>query len=59
MVLKPPTHTHFTRVQRLSCGLCLLLCSALISLMFWEVPTHESPLILNLGKSFLDSGTPP
>ncbi|KAJ6652506.1 hypothetical protein lerEdw1_011476 [Lerista edwardsae] len=49
VLLRPPAHTPFTRVQRLSCGLCLLLCSALISLMFWEVPPQESPQLLRLG----------
>ncbi|XP_060132446.1 polycystin-1-like protein 2 [Zootoca vivipara] len=40
-----------TRVQGLSCCFCLLLCSALVSLMFWEVP-HESPELLRVGSCF-------
>ncbi|CAI5782254.1 kidney disease 1-like 2 [Podarcis lilfordi] len=40
-----------TRVQGLSCGFCLLLCSALVSLMFWEVP-HDSPELLSVGSCF-------
>ncbi|XP_042293443.1 polycystic kidney disease protein 1-like 2 isoform X3 [Sceloporus undulatus] len=43
LVLQPPPHSPFTRAQRLSCGWCLLLCSALISLMFWEVPQEDAP----------------
>lgn len=63
VVLRPPAHTPFTRVQRLSCGLCLLLCSALVSLMFWEVPPQESPELLRLGEASPPSpwemGVPP
>ncbi|XP_048371286.1 polycystic kidney disease protein 1-like 3 [Sphaerodactylus townsendi] len=31
----------FTRVQRLSCCLALLLCSMLINIMFWKGPVEE------------------
>nr|XP_056718403.1 polycystic kidney disease protein 1-like 3 [Euleptes europaea] len=33
----------FTRVQRLSCCLSLLLCSMLINIMFWKGPVEEEP----------------
>ncbi|XP_077166484.1 polycystin-1-like protein 3 isoform X3 [Paroedura picta] len=33
----------FTRVQRLSCCLALLLCSMLINIMFWKGPEEDEP----------------
>ncbi|XP_078236568.1 polycystin-1-like protein 2 isoform X3 [Pogona vitticeps] len=51
LVLRPPPHTAFTRVQRISCFWCLLLCSSLISLMFWET-ADESPPLLSVGSYF-------
>lgn len=37
---KSPTST-FTRVQRLSCALCLLLSSMLVTIMFHGIPTDD------------------
>ncbi|XP_062817853.1 polycystin-1-like protein 2 [Anolis carolinensis] len=53
LVLRPPPRSPFTRAQRLSCAWSLLLCSALISLMFWESPQGDStPLLLDAGSVF-------
>ncbi|KAJ7311801.1 hypothetical protein JRQ81_006110 [Phrynocephalus forsythii] len=51
VALRPPARTSFTRVQRISCFWCLLLCSSLISLMFWEAE-GESPQLLSVGSYF-------
>ncbi|XP_063432942.1 polycystin-1-like protein 2 [Mytilus trossulus] len=40
-ILSKPCQSHFTRVQRLSCCLSLLLCAMLTSIMFHGVPTDD------------------
>ncbi|KAG7327235.1 hypothetical protein KOW79_008841 [Hemibagrus wyckioides] len=49
--VNPPRHSPFTRVQRISCCMCLLLCTMVINIMFWNIPKDgESPVIVKLGS---------
>lgn len=41
-ILSKPPNSDFTRVQRLSCALSLLLCTMLTCLMFHGIPTEDS-----------------
>ncbi|KAL7866550.1 hypothetical protein AOLI_G00143640 [Acnodon oligacanthus] len=50
-IVDPPRHSPFTRVQRVSCCMSLLLCTMAINIMFWNIPTNEdSPVILKIGS---------
>ncbi|KAI5101376.1 polycystic kidney disease protein 1-like 2, partial [Silurus meridionalis] len=50
-IVNPPRHSPFTRVQRVSCCMCLLLCTMVINIMFWNIPKDgESPVIVKLGS---------
>ncbi|XP_077057704.1 polycystin-1-like protein 2 [Siphateles boraxobius] len=50
-IVDPPRRSPFTRVQRVSCCMCLLLCTMAINIMFWNLPTdQESPVILKIGS---------
>ncbi|KAK2869533.1 hypothetical protein Q7C36_001404 [Tachysurus vachellii] len=50
-IVNPPRHSPFTRVQRVSCCMCLLLCTMVINIMFWNIPKDgESPVIIKLGS---------
>ncbi|TRZ00915.1 hypothetical protein DNTS_007790 [Danionella cerebrum] len=50
-VVDPPRRSPFTRVQRVSCCMSLLLCTMAINIMFWNLPTDaESPVILKIGS---------
>nr|XP_022331159.1 polycystic kidney disease protein 1-like 2 isoform X2 [Crassostrea virginica] len=40
-IASKPSYSSFTRVQRLSCALCLLLMTMLTSLMFHGIPTDD------------------
>ncbi|XP_030060534.1 polycystic kidney disease protein 1-like 2 [Microcaecilia unicolor] len=48
-VLNHPAFSSFTRVQRVSCCLCLLLCTIVINLMFWEIPQGSYPDLIHIG----------
>ncbi|KAK3562032.1 hypothetical protein QTP86_024799 [Hemibagrus guttatus] len=49
-IVNPPRHSPFSRVQRVSCCMCLLLCTMVINIMFWNIPKDgESPVIVKLG----------
>lgn len=48
-VLNRPASSNFTRVQRLSCCLSLLLCTMLTSIMFWGIPQNPSEQDMELG----------
>ncbi|KAK2854028.1 hypothetical protein Q5P01_006689 [Channa striata] len=48
VISRPPCST-FTRVQRVSCCLSLLLCTMLTSIMFWGIPTDPSEQTMDLG----------
>ncbi|XP_017333410.1 polycystic kidney disease protein 1-like 2 [Ictalurus punctatus] len=50
-IVNPPRHSPFSRVQRVSCCMCLLLCTMVINIMFWNIPKDgESPVIIKLGS---------
>ncbi|XP_068117818.1 polycystin-1-like protein 2 isoform X2 [Hyperolius riggenbachi] len=49
-VLNHPPRSVFTRVQRVSCCMCLLLCTIVINLMFWEMPQGSYPVLISLGS---------
>lgn len=50
-IVDPPRRSPFTRVQRVSCCMSLLLCTMAINIMFWNLPTdEESPVILKIGS---------
>lgn len=49
VINRPPCST-FTRVQRVSCCLSLLLCTMLTSIMFWGIPTDPSEQTMDLGR---------
>ncbi|XP_041446114.1 polycystic kidney disease protein 1-like 2 [Xenopus laevis] len=46
----PPPRSSFTRVQRVSCCMGLLLCTIVINLMFWELPQASYPVIISMGS---------
>ncbi|KAG9267062.1 polycystic kidney disease protein 1-like 2 [Astyanax mexicanus] len=50
-IVDPPRHSPFTRLQRVSCCMSLLLCTMAINIMFWNIPTNEeSPVIIKIGS---------
>nr|XP_055072277.1 polycystic kidney disease protein 1-like 2 isoform X1 [Misgurnus anguillicaudatus] len=50
-IVDPPRQSPFTRVQRVSCCMSLLLCTMAINIAFWNLPTDaESPVILKIGS---------
>lgn len=40
-IFSKPARSTFTRVQRLTCGLCLLLMTMLTNIMFYGIPTND------------------
>ncbi|XP_064194081.1 polycystin-1-like protein 2 [Anguilla rostrata] len=49
-VVDPPRRSPFSRAQRVSCCMCLLLCTMAINIMFWNKPQdQESPVIFSIG----------
>jgi hypothetical protein len=54
IVTRPPT-SNFTRVQRLSCALCLLCCTMITSAMFYNMGGHgPSPFAIHIGSLVID-----
>ncbi|XP_028416899.1 polycystic kidney disease protein 1-like 2 [Dendronephthya gigantea] len=54
IVSRPPT-SNFTRVQRLSCALCLLCCTMITSAMFYNMGGQgPSPFAVNIGSLVID-----
>ncbi|KAJ8339913.1 hypothetical protein SKAU_G00345460 [Synaphobranchus kaupii] len=50
-VVDPPRRSPFTRAQRVSCCMCLLLCTMAINIMFWNKPQDkQSPVVFNIGS---------
>ncbi|XP_077448709.1 polycystin-1-like protein 2 isoform X2 [Stigmatopora argus] len=50
-IVDPPSRSPFTRVQRVSCCMSLLLCTMAINIAFWNIPENEdSPVIFSLGS---------
>ncbi|XP_028399329.1 LOW QUALITY PROTEIN: polycystic kidney disease protein 1-like 2 [Dendronephthya gigantea] len=54
IVSRPPT-SNFTRVQRLSCALCLLCCTMITSAMFYNMGGQgPSPFAVQIGSMVID-----
>ena len=54
IVSRPPT-SSFTRVQRLSCALCLLCCTMITSAMFYNMGGQgPSPFAVHIGSLVID-----
>ena len=54
IVSRPPT-SNFTRVQRLSCALCLLCCTMITSAMFYNMGGQgPSPFAVHIGSLIID-----
>ena len=54
IVSRPPT-SNFTRVQRLSCALCLLCCTMITSAMFYNMGGHgPSPFAVHIGSLIIN-----
>ncbi|XP_035484837.2 polycystic kidney disease protein 1-like 2 [Scophthalmus maximus] len=50
-IVDPPSRSPFTRAQRVSCCMSLLLCTMAINIAFWNIPIDESsPVIFTLGS---------
>ncbi|KAM8893905.1 polycystin-1-like protein 2 isoform 2-T2 [Spinachia spinachia] len=45
-IVDPPSRSPFTRAQRVSCCMCLLLCTMAINIAFWNIPKDENSLVL-------------
>lgn len=46
----PPSRSPFTRAQRVSCCMSLLLCTMAINIAFWNIPEDlNSPELFSLG----------
>ncbi|XP_063800319.1 polycystin-1-like protein 2 [Pseudophryne corroboree] len=52
-VLNHSARSVFTRVQKVSCCMCLLLCTIVINLMFWEMPQAKYPVLISVGSFIL------
>lgn len=49
-IVDPPSRSPFTRAQRVSCCMSLLLCTMAINIAFWNLPVDEtSPVIFSFG----------
>ena len=54
IVSRPPT-SNFTRVQRLSCALCMLCCTMITSAMFFNMRGQgPSPFAVHIGSLVID-----
>lgn len=50
-IVDPPSHSPFTRAQRVSCCMSLLLCTMAINIAFWNIPVNEdSPVLFSIGE---------
>ncbi|XP_060892627.1 polycystin-1-like protein 2 [Labrus mixtus] len=50
-IVDPPSRSPFTRAQRVSCCMSLLLCTMAINIAFWNIPLNEnSPVLFSLGS---------
>ncbi|KAK7913234.1 hypothetical protein WMY93_013445 [Mugilogobius chulae] len=49
-VWDPPSRSPFTRAQRISCCMSLLLCTMAINIAFWNLPVSEdSAVVVSMG----------
>ncbi|TNN80531.1 Polycystic kidney disease protein 1-like 2 [Liparis tanakae] len=50
-IVDPPSRSPFTRAQRVSCCMSLLLCTMAINIAFWNIPVdEESPVLFSIGS---------
>lgn len=50
-IVDPPSRSPFTRAQRVSCCMSLLLCTMAINIAFWNIPIDkDSPILFTLGE---------
>ncbi|XP_029904166.1 polycystic kidney disease protein 1-like 2 [Myripristis murdjan] len=50
-IVDPPWRSPFTRAQRVSCCMSLLLCTMAINIAFWNIPVNEdSPVLFSFGS---------
>ncbi|XP_030613569.1 polycystic kidney disease protein 1-like 2 [Archocentrus centrarchus] len=50
-IVDPPSRSPFTRAQRVSCCMCLLLCTMAINIAFWNITKDaSSPVLFSLGS---------
>ncbi|XP_044062213.1 polycystic kidney disease protein 1-like 2 [Siniperca chuatsi] len=50
-IVDPPSRSPFTRAQRVSCCMSLLLCTMAINIAFWNIPVNEdSPVLFKFGS---------
>nr|XP_040021045.1 polycystic kidney disease protein 1-like 2 [Gasterosteus aculeatus aculeatus] len=50
-IVDPPSRSPFTRAQRVSCCMSLLLCTMAINIAFWNIPKDEnSPVLFSFGS---------
>ncbi|XP_008291325.1 polycystic kidney disease protein 1-like 2 [Stegastes partitus] len=50
-IVDPPSRSPFTRAQRVSCCMSLLLCTMAINIAFWNIPVDaSSPVLFSLGS---------
>ncbi|MGH0119641.1 UNVERIFIED_CONTAM: hypothetical protein FKN15_058092 [Acipenser sinensis] len=53
-VLDPPHRSPFTRVQRVSCCMSLLLCTMAVNIMFWNLPVDpNSPVVFQFTSALV------
>ncbi|RXM27247.1 Polycystic kidney disease protein 1-like 2 [Acipenser ruthenus] len=53
-VLDPPHRSPFTRVQRVSCCMSLLLCTMAVNIMFWNMPVDpNSPVVFQFTSALV------
>ncbi|XP_015239735.1 PREDICTED: polycystic kidney disease protein 1-like 3 [Cyprinodon variegatus] len=45
-IVDPPSRSPFTRAQRVSCCMCLLLCTMAINIAFWNIPLDPNSSVL-------------
>ncbi|XP_035986669.1 polycystic kidney disease protein 1-like 2 [Fundulus heteroclitus] len=45
-IVDPPSRSPFTRAQRVSCCMCLLLCTMAINIAFWNIPVDPNSAVL-------------
>ncbi|KAF7654897.1 hypothetical protein LDENG_00063320 [Lucifuga dentata] len=50
-IVDPPSRSPFTRAQRVSCCMSLLLCTMAINIAFWNIPEDQaSPVLFSMGS---------
>ncbi|XP_032363993.1 polycystic kidney disease protein 1-like 2 [Etheostoma spectabile] len=50
-IVDPPSRSPFTRAQRVSCCMSLLLCTMAINIAFWSIPMDaNSPIVFKIGS---------